>query len=118
MGVHNFKKLQLWHLAMDIVELIYSITSEYPSDETFGLTTQTRKSAVSIPSNIAEGCGRGTNPQFVQFLNVAQGSAYELETQLYIAIRLKYSDKKKLEFAVLKINEAQKMIYGLQQKLS
>ena len=117
MGVHNFKKLQLWHLAMDIVEDIYSITGEFPKEEIFGLTTQIRKSAISIPSNIAEGSGRGTNKQFVQFLNIAQGSAYELETQLYIASGREYFDKNRLEQVVLKITEVQRMIHGLQRKL-
>jgi four helix bundle protein len=116
MGIHNFKQLQIWHLAMDIVDDIYTVTKDYPKEEIFGLTSQTRKSVVSIPSNIAEGCGRGTNRQLAQFLNIAQGSAYELETQVYIALRRNYYDKNRLEQVIVKINKIQKMIYGFQRK--
>ena len=91
---HNFKELHIWQLGMDIVDEIYDVTMDYPKEELFGLSLQMRKAAVSIPSNITEGCGRGTDPQLVQFLNIAQGSAFELETQVYIAIRRKYADVK------------------------
>ncbi len=115
---HNFKELLVWKLAMDVVEEIYTITDDYPKEESFGLTAQTRKSAISIPSNTAEGCGRGTNPQFVQFLSIAQGSAYELETQLYIALRRKYGERSRIENVISKIHEVQKMLYSLIQKHS
>ncbi len=77
---HNFKELHIWQLGMDIGDEIYDVTMDYPKEELFGLSLQMRKAAVSIPSNIAEGCGRGTDPQLVQFLNIAQGSVFELET--------------------------------------
>lgn len=71
MGKHNFKELRVWLLAMDIVDDIYLVTKDFPKEERYGLTLQKRRSAISIPSNIAEGCGRGTNRQLVQFLNIA-----------------------------------------------
>lgn len=115
---HNFKELLIWQLGMDIVDDIYNVTSDYPKEELFGLSLQKRKAAVSIPSNIAEGCGRGTDPQLVQFLNIAQGSAFELETQVYIAIRRKYADVGTLEAIVSKIIELQKMIDGFRDRFA
>jgi four helix bundle protein len=116
MGKHNFKELQVWKMAMDIVDYVYSVTKDFPKEEMYGLASQKRRSAISIPSNIAEGCGRGTNRQLVQFLNIAQGSAYELETQVYIALRQNFGDKKRLNQISLKINEMQKMIDGFKRK--
>jgi four helix bundle protein len=115
---HNFKELHIWQLGMDIVDDVYTITSDYPKEELFGLALQMRKAAVSIPSNIAEGCGRGTDPQLVQFLNIAQGSAFELETQVYIAKRRKYADAGILESIVSKIIEVQKMIDGFRDRFA
>ncbi len=115
---HNFEELHIWQLGMDVVDDIYNATSDYPREELFGLSLQMRKAAVSIPSNIAEGCGRGTDPQLVQFLNIAQGSAFELETQVYIAIRRKYADVRTLESIVSKIIELQKMIDGFRDRFA
>jgi len=109
---HNFKELRIWQLAMDIVDDIYLITTSFPKEEQFGLTHQVRKSAVSVPSNIAEGCGRGTDPQLVHFLDIAQGSAFELETQVYISIRQKFCKAREMEPIIKKILEVQKMIDG------
>ena len=115
---HNFKELHIWQLGMDIVDEIYDVTMDYPKEELFGLSLQMRKAAVSIPSNIAEGCGRGTDPQLVQFLNIAQASAFELETQVYIAIRRKYADVGILESIVSRIIELQKMIDGFRDRFA
>jgi len=109
---HNFKELRVWQLAMDVFDDIYLVTSNFPKEEQFGLTHQVRKSAVSVPSNIAEGCGRGTDPQLVYFLDVAQGSAFELETQIYISIRQKFCKASAMESILKKLLEVQKMIDG------
>ncbi len=109
---HNFKELLIWQLAMDIVEDIYQITKNFPKEEQFGLTRQLRKSAVSIPSNIAEGCGRGTDRQLTQFCDISQGSAFELETQAYIAVRQKMCPPGEMDKILQKIKEVQKMIDG------
>ena len=109
---HNFKELRVWQLAMDIVDDVYLITSNFPSKEQFGLTQQVRKSAVSVPSNIAEGCGRGTNPQLVHFLDIAQGSSFELETQVFISIRQKFCKAEEMEPIIKRISEVQRMIDG------
>ena len=113
---HNFKELHIWQLGMDIVDDVYQVTKKFPKEEQFGLTLQIRKSAVSTPSNIAEGCGRGTDAQLVQFLNIAQGSSFELETQIYIAIRQEFGDIEKLNSIVNKIGDLQRMIDGFAGK--
>ena len=78
---------------MDIAEKIYSTTETFPSVEKFGLISQMRKCAISVPSNIAEGAGRNTKKEFVNFLHIAQGSLSELDTQLELSLRLEYLDK-------------------------
>ena len=113
---HNFKELRIWQLGMDIVDDIYRITKAFPKEEQFGLSLQMRKSSSSIPTNIAEGCGRGTDPQLIFFLDVAQGSAYELETQCYISIRQGYTLPSDMEPILAKIDEEQKMIDGFRSR--
>ena len=113
---HNFKELLIWQLGMDIVEDIYRITKSFPKEEQFGLTLQLRKSAISIPSNIAEGCGRGTDRQLTQYCDISQGSAFELETQGYIALRQGYCLASEMNPILQKIKEEQKMIDGFTDK--
>ncbi|UKM63633.1 four helix bundle protein [Flavobacteriaceae bacterium GSB9] len=86
----DHKELDVWKYGMDLVELIYKVTSAFPDDERFGLTSQMRRAAISIPSNIAEGCGRKSDKELIQFLSIALGSVAELETQYLIAVRLNY----------------------------
>ncbi len=113
---HNFKELRIWQLGMDIVDDVYRITRDFPKAEQFGLTLQMRKSSTSIPSNISEGCGRGTDPQLIFFLDVSQGSAYELETQCYIAMRQGFSVPSVIEPLLEKISEEQRMIDGFRSR--
>jgi len=87
---HNHRRLKAWQEAVTLVELVYCATRDLPRDEAFGLTNQLRRSAVSIPSNIAEGAGRNSTRELVQFLGIASGSLAELDTQLEIAHRLGY----------------------------
>ena len=110
-----FTKLKVWQSSMELVELAYQLTKTFPSFEVYNLISQINKSAVSIPSNIAEGKGRNSDKEFKQFLYIARGSLFELRTQLEIARRLKYikSDNKIVE----KIVEVQSMINTLIQKL-
>lgn len=86
--MHRFKELEIWKQSRLFCSEIYSITASFPSDEKFGLTNQLRRASVSIPSNIAEGCSRISNKDFSRFLEIAIGSAYEIETQLLIATDL------------------------------
>jgi four helix bundle protein len=80
-------KLRVWHSAMDLAELVYVATRSLPRHEMFGMSAQLRRSAVSVPSNIAEGCGRRSKREFAQFLAIAAGSLHEVRTQVLIAIR-------------------------------
>jgi four helix bundle protein len=86
--IRDYRDLIVWKEAMDIAEQVYSLTRSFPREEAFGLTSQMRRSAVSIPSNIAEGFGRAQRRSFVQFLRIAQGSLKELETQALVAARV------------------------------
>ena len=85
-----YTELDVWKESRVLVKDIYSITKSFPKEETYGLINQLRRCAVSIPSNIAEGCGRRTAADTIQFLHISRGSLYELETQLYIALDLNY----------------------------
>ena len=114
---HNFKELNIWKRSRILTKEIYLNTNDFPQQEQFGLTQQIRKSAVSISSNIAEGCGRGTNPQLVQFLNIAQGSAFELESQLYLSLDLEYLSEKITKQLIDELSEIQKMIDGFINKI-
>ena len=89
-----------------------------PNDERYGLSSQIKRSAVSIPSNIAEGAGRDSSPQFNQFLNIAFGSSYELQTQLIISERLNFISKEVNEPILSKLDEIQKMIYVFKENVN
>jgi len=86
--MHDFKKLLVWQKAMNVTEKVYHLSANFPREEKYGLTSQIRRCAVSIPSNIAEGAGRNTEGEFKNFLGIASGSANELLTQLIISKRL------------------------------
>lgn len=113
---HNFRELIAWQKSRDIVKSIYELTKLYPKEELFSLTSQMRRAAISIPSNIAEGCGRGTNPQLVQFLTIALGSSFELETQLILSADLNYVNQVDIQEPVNKLHEIQNLIYSLKVK--
>ena len=115
--MHNFKELKVWQKAIDLAVDIYKATALLPIDEKFGLTSQMKRCSVSISSNIAEGSGRGSTPQFKHFLNISQGSAFELETQLIISNRLGLLNDELEKNLIEKATEIQKMIYSLERKL-
>ena len=85
MKKHNFREIKIWQEALVIVKEVYAFTSNLPKEEKYGITSQINRSAVSIPSNIAEGSGRTSNKEFIRFLEIAISSSYELETQLILA---------------------------------
>ena len=95
-SVKTHKDLEIWKKGIDLVEDIYRFTKTFPPEEMYGLTSQMRRSAVSIPSNIAEGAARQSNKEFLQFLYIALGSLSEIETQLFIAQRLGYTSDDKI----------------------
>lgn len=102
----NHHNLHVWQVAMDLVQDIYKITAQFPQDELYGLTSQMRRSAVSIPSNIAEGAARTGHKEFLYFLSIARGSLSELETQLQISERLGYCN-------YLEVSERVDEVFGL-----
>ena len=116
--MHNLKELKIWNKAIDLTVEVYKATATFPSDERFGLTSQSRRSAVSIPSNIAEGAGRNSSKEFSNFLGIANGSSYELQTQLVIAHRLGLLEDDILNTLLKEIDELQKMNYSFQQVLN
>lgn len=115
--MHRFEELKIWQKTMDITENCYRATESFPKEEKYGLTSQLRRSAVSIPSNIAEGSGRNTNGEFMQFLGIANGSSYELLTQLYLSKRLDLLTEDKVRPIFNEVLEVTKMNYSLQRTL-
>ena len=115
--MNNLKELKIWNKAIDLAVDVYKATSTFPTDERFGLTSQSRRAAVSIPSNIAEGAGRNSVKEFNNFLGIANGSSYELQTQLVIASKLDILESEILNPLLDQIDELQKMTYGFQQML-
>lgn len=115
--MHNFKELKIWNRAMDMVVEVYKTTEKFPSTERYGITSQIRRSAVSVPSNVAEGAGKNSDKDFVRYLSIAQGSSYELQTQLILSHRLGFIEKAKCEVLVNDISEIQKMNYRFQESM-
>jgi len=118
MAVRSYKDLIAWQKAMDLVELVYRHSSNFPKEEQYGLTSQLRRAVVSVPSNIAEGQGRSTTADFLRFLTIARGSLFESETQIMISERLNYlTNQQSSELADL-IAETGRLINGLINSLS
>lgn len=113
----NFKNLKVWQKGMDLVKNVYKSSKNFPKEELFGLTSQIRRSAISIPSNVAEGSGRRTEKEFNRFLDIALGSSFELETQLIIAHELEFLSDENFLHLNTELDEEQKMIIGLQKSL-
>jgi len=116
--MNKFEELLIWQKAMDLVEKIYLIVSELPSDERFRLASQIKRCSISIPSNIAEGAGRNSKKEFIRFLSIANGSSTELQTQLLLCVRLKLISQEKIKPIIDLINEIQKMNRSLQKSLN
>lgn len=116
--IKSFKELKIWQKGIEIVEDIYTLTKFFPADEKYGLTSQMRRSAVSIPSNIAEGFKRYHNREYKQFLYITLGSTAELETQLILSNKLNYLSKNIMAPLSDKIDHLSKMITLLMKKLT
>ena len=116
--MNRFKNLQIWKRAVALATEIYKITSTFPDEEKYGLTSQLRRCAVSISSNIAEGAGRNTDKDFRHFLSMAYGSLCELETQIIIATNLGFISKAKSNEVRSELDELQKMLYSFSAKLN
>ena len=115
--MRDFKKYDVWHSSHKIVLDMYQITSTFPKEELFGLTSQIRRSFVSIPNNIAEGCGRNSDKEFAQFLNIAIGSLSESEYLLILAKDLKYLKAEDFERINEELTIVKRRLYQLRLKL-
>jgi four helix bundle protein len=113
----DFKNLKVWQKGIKLVVDIYKTSKLFPQEELYGLTSQMRRSAVSIPSNIAEGAGRGSNKEFNRFLDISLGSSFELETQIILAHELEFISDNDFNTLTDKVQEEQKMITGLQKSV-
>lgn len=115
--MNRFNELKVWQVSVDLAVDVYKLTSSYPKEELYSLTNQTRRSAVSISSNIAEGANRNSHRDFKRFLNIASGSAAELQTQLFIAKRLEYINQANFDELTAVIEHVQNMNFRLQETL-
>jgi len=115
--MNNFKELNIWKDAMLIAKNVFVVNKQFPSNERFGLISQINRSVVSIPSNIAEGCGRSSKKEFHHFLAIALGSSYELETQLMLAESFGYINTEKLNELQIEITKNQKMTVKLMESV-
>jgi len=113
----NYKNLIVWQKSIRLVKIIYQLTKSFPSEEKFGLISQIRRAAVSVPSNIAEGQARRTTADYVRFVSIAEGSLAELETQLIIAIDLGFCPEKDTQECFGLLTEIRKMLNALRRSL-
>lgn len=116
--MHNYKKLQVWTRSMEFVYEVYRLTKQFPKEEMYGLTQQLRRSAISVPSNIAEGCGRNTSRDMSHFLSIALGSTFEIETQLLVSRSLGYIDMQIADKLEREIQEIQKMLFAFKEYIT
>ncbi|MFM9890484.1 MAG: four helix bundle protein [Rickettsiales bacterium] len=113
MSITSYRDLEVWKKSVALVTTIYQVTAKFPKEEIYGLTSQIRRSAVSIPSNIAEGRGKRSTRDFIRYLNISYGSVCELETQLVIAGNLQLLDVVSVENILESISEIARMLNGL-----
>jgi four helix bundle protein len=114
----SFRDLKVWNKAIDLTVLVYQFTVDFPKQEVYGLTSQMRRASVSVASNIAEGSARGTKRDFRQFVKLARGSNYELQTQLVISRRLRLGNDDRCEAVETLSQEVGKMLSGLDEYLT
>lgn len=118
MDFRPHRKLDVWKKSMEFVRELYGAIETFPKTEEYVLATQMRRAAISIPSNLAEGAARKGNKEFRQFLNIAQGSISELDTQIELAAMLGYLDESRKESLLKQLNDISKMLFGLSKSVS
>lgn len=114
---HDFLNLEVWKRSRALVKTVYTISNVFPVEEKYGLRSQVRRASISIPSNIAEGCGRNSDAQLKHFLDISIGSLCELQTQMFLALDLEYLSDEKLEIIIKEITEVRRMAMGLRNRL-
>lgn len=115
--VKSFRELLVWQKGIELTKAVYALTQPFPSEEKFGLISQLRRAAVSVPSNIAEGQARHSSAEFRQFISISLGSLAELETQLILVSELNLAPVIEVEPLIARISELQKMLHSLRSKL-
>lgn len=108
----SYTELDVWIEARKLVKMAYTICKKFPSEEVYGLTSQIKRCSVSIPSNIAEGCGRQGANETIHFLHISRGSLFELETQLYLASDLGFLPDKELKLVLIQVTSCKKLLNG------
>lgn len=116
--MRQYKNLKIWERSVDLALLVYKITSDFPKSEIYGLTSQLRRCSVSISSNIAEGAARSSDKEFQRFLDIAYGSCYELQSQLFIAFKLNLLNKSQFKEMNTEMDEIPKMIFTFSKTLN
>jgi len=116
--VSSYRDLIVWQKAMDMTESLYRIVKKLPKEETYALSDQMRRAAISIPSNIAEGFGRNSKKEYLQFLYIANGSVSELETQLMLCVRINYLKESEIQSILTLLSEIGKIIMTITKKLN
>ena len=117
MAVDSFEQLEVWQLGMDLVERTYEVAGTLPTEEKYGLVSQMQRAAVSIPSNIAEGCARDGTGEYLHHLSISQGSLAELETLLLLLVRLRYASSETVDALRQETHVVGRMLSGLQRSL-
>lgn len=115
--MHNFKELVIWREAMQLAKQVYEVTASFPLNEKYGLISQMNRCVISIPSNIAEGSGRGSDKEFIHFLSIALGSAFELETQILLAKSFGFAGPNQLSELLPAVQKIQRMINKFRDRL-
>ena len=118
MIIRSYQDLDVWKKAMQLVTQVYALTQTFPKEEMYGLTSQVRRAVVSVPANIAEGWGRKSRKEYVQFLRIARGSLLELETLLLIASNLGYLSGEEAHSTLAQLEEISRMLSGLMSSLN
>src|SRR5256886_17530204 len=113
----SYKDLNVWQKGIELAKLIYTLTTRFPAEEKFGLVSQMRRAAVSVPSNIAEGHARRTTGEFIQFISHAEGSLAELDTQTRLSVELCFCGPLEAEAVLASVTEVRNMLTGLRRKL-
>lgn len=116
--MQDFRKLNIWSKAIEVAELTYALSNELPSEEKFGMTSQMRRSAISISSNIAEGAGRNSVKEFSHFVSIAQGSCFELMSQTFLCTKLKLTTESTSNKLIEECEHLAKMISSFKNKLT
>ncbi|RZJ72185.1 four helix bundle protein [Flavobacterium sp.] len=115
--MNKLHELKIWQKSIELAKEVYEVISELPQDEKYGLESQMKRCAVSVPSNIAEGAGRNSKKEFFHFIGIANGSLFELQTQLILSYELKMLNEQRCNKVVEKVIELQKMNFSFQKRL-